>query len=387
MAKLLLILTALVIAGAQAELSDFTTSSTRFGFDFFKKAYNPSENAILSPLSIHSSLSMFYQLAGEKVTPEMQKHLYLPTDKSKAADDLRNWLAAGQDSNKNADALKTRSKIYHTNAKLKPDVIPLLHGQFGAEVESADFTEAEQVVRSVNAWVDQATGGLIKEFMDAGDVRDDNDLMLLNVVALSASWRVPFDPTHTEKTTFHFVNGDHDADMMYLEGDFPYTLDAENHCYAVELEYSEDTDLSMVLILPTEEHTLEQVVQRLSLDMYIALDSSLRSTKATVTIPKFTMRMKLDAKEQLKEMGLKAMFEKLDLNILARDKSRLGEVKQMSFIKVDEKGTEAVAATEIQAVGRSGGTQFIANRPFLYLIRKRSNKNIIFIGHFSVHES
>lgn len=298
----------------------------------------------MSPVSIHTSLSMFYHLAGEKVTPAMQKHLYLASEKSKASEDLRHWLA-GVNNKDSSDALKILSKVYHANSQLNPEVIPLFHGQFGAEVESTDFTEADQVVRSVNTWVDQATGGLIKEFMDAGDVRVDNDLMLLNVVALNATWKVPFNPASTKKTTFHFLNGDHEVDMMYLEGKFPYVSAADQHCYAVELEYSEETDLSMVLILPTEEHTLEQVVQGLNLEMYNMLDSSLRSSEATVSIPRFTMRMKLDAKDHLKAIGLKALFEKLDLNILTRDKSRIGDVRQMSFIKVDEKGTEAVAAT------------------------------------------
>lgn len=42
--------------------------------------------------------------------------------------------------------------------------------------------------------------------------------------------------------------------------------------------------------------------------------------------------------------------------------------------------------TDVQAVGRSSIPTFYANRPFLYLIRKRSTKDIIFIGHYSVYE-
>lgn len=374
----------LLIAGASSELTEFTASSTRFSFDFFKRAYNPAENAVLSPISIHSSLSMFYPLAGNQVSPDMQKYLNLPADKTAVVDNLSRFFATAN--SESSEALKLRSKVYHAEAQLNPEVLPLFQGKFGAEVESADFHQAEKVVQSVNRWVEDATDGLIKEFMETGDLRVDNDLLLLNVVVLNATWNEPFDPEYTQSTPFRFLNGEHDVPLMHTDGEFPYVLLPEHNCYAVELPYMPETDLSMVVILPMKKLTLETIIRGLSLELYQALDAKLRTTKVGVAIPKFTMRKKLDAKELLKDMGLKSMFEKLDLNILTKDRSRIGEVQQTTFIKVDERGTEGAAATDVQAVGRSGHPSFYANRPFLYLIRKRSTKDIIFIGHYSVYE-
>lgn len=379
-------LVVLLAGGASAQLSDFTTSSTDFTFRFLKRAYVPTENAILSPVSIQSSLGMFYPLAGPEVSPDMQRHLNLPADKTIATSNLRRFFASIGKQQARPDVLKVLSKVYHVDAALNPEVVPLFQGQFGAEVETANFQDQETVVRSVNEWVDRSTNGLIPNYMETGDLRVDTDLMLLNVVALNASWKEPFDPEYTEESEFQYLNGVRKASMMHVTGEFQFGVLNEHNCYAVELNYEEDTDLAMVLILPKKKHTLEDIVQGLSLDFYKALDESLHKVRVAVTIPKFTMRKKVDAKEMLMDMGLKSIFEKLDFDILTRDKSKIGEVRQTGFIKVDERGTEAATATDVQAVGRSSVPTFYANRPFLYLIRKRSTKDIIFIGHYSVYE-
>ena len=59
-------------------------------------------------------------------------------------------------------------------------------------------------------------------------------------------------------------------------------------------------------------------------------------------------------------------------------------MKQKAHLKLDEKGTEAAAATAIGVVnkGASHDVEFIANRPFLYIISERSTGSIFFIGQY-----
>lgn len=376
-----------VIGCISAELTEFTASSTRFTLDFFKRAYVPAENVVLSPISIQSSLTMFYPLAGSKVSPAMQQHLYLPADKDRATTNLRGFIQAlNERSSAGSSTLKVLSKVYHVDAKLKPKVVPLFKDTFGAEIEVANFNDQAKVAANVNNWVEQATNGMIKEFMQADDVRVDNDLMLLNVVALNASWAVPFNPADTEPVPFHFVNGDHNVDMMFQQEQVLYANLNENECKAVELLYEEGTDLSIVIILPSKKTTLEKLIKEMDVNFYERINERLSEERIHLAVPKFTMRKKTDAQELLKSMGLTALFEEQDLDILVRDQSRIGEVRQTAFIKVDERGTEGAAATETQAVGRAGYPSFYVDRPFLYLIRKRSTKDIIFIGHYSVFE-
>lgn len=385
MKRVVLLLIA-IVGGISAELSEFAASTSSFTFDFFKQAYVPSENVVLSPISIHASLSMFYPLAGNKVAPVMQQILYLPADKNQATNNLRSFLQEMNKQTSGTSTLKVLSKVYHVNAELQPQVVPLFRDTLQAEFEPTDFHQTDEVVASVNAWVERATDGMIKEFMEAGDLRVDNDLMLLNVVVLNASWEVPFDAAETEPVPFHFQNGDHEVDMMFKLEQLLYASLPDHGCQAVELLYEEGTDLSMMIVLPMKRSSLESLVQQLDLGLYEKINQRMNKERIQLAIPKFTMKKKTDAQELLKAMGLKALFEELDLDLLKRDKSRIGEVRQTAYIKVDERGTEGAAATEVQAVGRAGYPMFYVDRPFLYLIRKRSTKDIIFIGHYSVYE-
>ncbi|XP_001662183.2 leukocyte elastase inhibitor [Aedes aegypti] len=377
----------LVIERISAELSEYTTSTTSFTCDFFKQAYNPAENVVISPVSIQTSLSMFYPFAGNKVAPVMQQCLYLPADKNHATTNLRSFLQSlNAKTTAGTSTFKMLSKVYHVDANLKPQVAPLFKESFGAEIDVADFHDQAKVAAEVNSWVNRATNGMIKDFMQADDVRVDNDLMLLNVVVLNASWEVPFSAADTESMTFHFVNGDHPVDMMFKQEQVLYANLPDHGCQAVELLYEEGTDLSMVIVLPMKKSSLENVVRDMGVALYEKINERLSLERVQLAMPKFTMRKKIDAQELLKNMGLTALFEELDLDLLERDKSRIGEIRQTTFIKVDERGTEGAAATETQAVGRAGYPNFYVDRPFLYLIRKRSTKNIIFIGHYSAYE-
>lgn len=64
----------------------------------------------------------------------------------------------------------------------------------------------------------------------------------------------------------------------------------------------------------------------------------------------------------------------------------ISDIVQKAFVAVNEKGTEAAAVTVVELIEKAGpgsGTaipQFIANRPFLFLIRETGSNTILFIG-------
>lgn len=276
----------------------------------------------------------------------MQQCLYLPADKNHATTNLRSFLQSlNAKTTAGTSTFKMLSKVYHVDANLKPQVAPLFKESFGAEIDVADFHDQAKVAAEVNSWVNRATNGMIKDFMQADDVRVDNDLMLLNVVVLNASWEVPFSAADTESMTFHFVNGDHPVDMMFKQEQVLYANLPDHGCQAVELLYEEGTDLSMVIVLPMKKSSLENVVRDMGVALYEKINERLSLERVQLAMPKFTMRKKIDAQELLKNMGLTALFEELDLDLLERDKSRIGEIRQTTFIKVDERGTEGAAAT------------------------------------------
>ncbi|XP_001841979.2 leukocyte elastase inhibitor, partial [Culex quinquefasciatus] len=103
-------------------------------------------------------------------------------------------------------------------------------------------------------------------------------------------------------------------------------------------------------------------------------------------VPRFKIEQKLDAKATLEKMGLGELFDQEAFQVLATRLSKLGQVKQSAFIKVDEKGTQAAAAAAIQSYLISGSWDVDVDRPFMYIVRKESTKDILFIGHYSNYE-
>ncbi|KAL1401656.1 hypothetical protein pipiens_020002 [Culex pipiens pipiens] len=361
-----------------AAVSNFATRSTKFTLDFFRKSFNANENTVMSPVSIQSTLALLYHVASENAATDMQRILELPPSADQLIPDLRRFLGRT-----NNNVLKMVSKVYHSQEELNPEFLPVLQEALDVQVESTDFTQKQQVANSVNQWVDHSTNGMITDLINPDDIRDDEQVILLNAITLNARWEIPF-MTVPWKRTFHFVNGDHEIDMMTEMDDYAYA--EVDNLKVLEIPYEEETDLSMVMIMPTKG-SLEDLMKRFNMKLYKKLNSAMRVTKGNIEIPKFTINSKIPAKDILEKMGLGSAFGVDAFDVFVKKGAQLSELRQRAVINVFEGGTTAAAVTEGRIVLLSGPSyEFIADRPFVYLIRRQSTEEIFFIGHFSHHE-
>lgn len=366
------------IQGYAIDGKDFASRSTKFTLDFYRKSFNANENTVMSPISVQSTLALLYHVANKNATTDMQRVLQLPSTAEQLIPDLRRFL-----DRTNNNVLKMVSKVYHSQEELNPNFLPVLQEALAVEVESSDFTQKQQVADSANRWVDQSTNGMITDLINPDDIRDDEQVILLNAITLNARWEIPF-MTFPWKRTFHFVNGDHEIEMMSEMDDYPYA--EVDNLKVLEIPYEEHTDLSMVFIMPTKG-TLKDLMQRFNMNLYKKLNSAMRVTKGNVEIPKFTINSKIPAKDILEKMGLGSAFGVDAFDVFVRKGAQLSELRQRAVINVFEGGTTAAAVTEGRIVLLSGPSyDFTADRPFVYLIRKRSTEEIFFIGHFSHYE-
>jgi len=125
--------------------------------------------------------------------------------------------------------------------------------------------------------------------------------------------------------------------------------------------------------------------QRLTGEQLRSIISRLSSRKVQIQLPKFSTRSPQDLKEPLSRMGLQHLFtNQADLSRLSEEKIEISQVIHEAYIKVDEDGTEAAAATGIAAAGMSHTNeepaQFIADHPFLYTIVHNPTGAVVFIG-------
>jgi len=102
-----------------------------------------------------------------------------------------------------------------------------------------------------------------------------------------------------------------------------------------------------------------------------------------ISIPKFRLETKLDLKSPMTNLGMSSVFTgTADLSGMTGEKNlSITGAWHQAYIEVNEKGTEAAAATAI-VIGYSSPATFYANRPFLYVIRDNRTKNVLFVGRY-----
>lgn len=226
-------------------------------------------------------------------------------------------------------------------------------------------------------------------------------IMMVNAIYFKSFWAQQFDSSRTERQLFHVSNQEHlECNMMRLDSaSVMFGLSDQLAVTAIELPYS-NPDYSMVILLPDPSRSLDSLIRDLSLSKLQQLFDQMYDDEVMVMIPKFQAEQEFEFAGALFSMGIKKLFDPRYANLalifadnngnhsnqsstLSPNKIALDSVVHKSFIAVNEEGTEAAAATAM-IFARSGRpafpTEFIANRPFLYMIRDISTNMILFLG-------
>ena len=215
--------------------------------------------------------------------------------------------------------------------------------------------------------------------------------MLVNAVYFLGKWETPFDPQATHDETFNLLNGMMvQVPTMARTGHFRHgQIDGVT---VVDLPYR-GRDLVMTLFIPEDLSGLPTIEERLSSETLASWIGALArlETEARLYMPRFEMEAKRALSEHLKALGMRQAFdaEAADFGGIAVPRSAeerlfISEAYHQAFVKVDEVGTEAAAATAIDmAVGGMpppSPPEIRVDRPFLFAIRERSSGAILFLG-------
>lgn len=84
---------------------------------------------------------------------------------------------------------------------------------------------------------------------------------------------------------------------------------------------------------------------------------------------------------------MKRAFGNADFSGMSDESLFVSEVKQKSYVDVNEEGTEAAAVTTVMVVAKSIGRgepvipfEMIVDRPFVFVIEDSQTKSILFMG-------
>ena len=332
------------------------------------------QNIMVSPLSIYHILSLTANGAANNTLQEMLKAL---SEKDKnEMNKVNKQISSCIEKYK---SLELANAVFF---KFKPEktFMNIVH-EYKAKLDI--LKDAKQV----NNWCSQATHKKIPKIVDA---ITPNDLMvLINAIYFKGNWEKTFDKKKTKKNGFkNFNKNSKQVDFMNKSEKFYYFENSE--VQAISLDYKHD-NMKAFIILPKNEQDINVFIQNFTTEKYTEILKNLRFVKVELSLPKFEIQFSDELKPKFASMGMAEAFSnKADFSIMKKEKDLyIGRIIHKTFIKVDEEGTEAAAATAVmmKCMGCVPMPEriiyMIVNHPFLFIIRTDdlpSGHDILFIS-------
>lgn len=368
------------------QLRALASGTNELAVDLYKKLSEGEarKNLLFSPFSIQSALSMAYAGARGETAQQMASTLHLNAatgDVHAAFSELLKTYApvTGQ-----AYQLDVANRLWgQTGFDFLPSYLELTRKYYGAELAPLDLAGNPEGSRTtINDWVAERTRDKIKDLLSPGFLTPSSRLVLTNAVYFKGRWERVFDAQNTHRDGFFVAGRWQNVNMMNQTASFAYA--ARNGVQILEMPY-EGGRIAMDVILPGVGQNLASLAQTLTraqLDRWLGM---LETQRVKVSLPQWKLDSAPPLTDPLRALGLSLAFNRqADFSgIDGRRDLFISQLAHKVFIEVNENGTEAAAATAGGVVTTGPmpmEPRFIANRPFLYLIRDRMTGAILFLG-------
>ena len=368
-------------------------------------------NLCLSPYSIQSALAMTYMGASGVTQEEMARVLHYPADKQTLGESFAALEQALEEEQKESEQFVAEMKEYGGSCEaLTLRVANKLFGQesyefrpaflaeviqyFGAPLQMMSFSkDPAGTTHKINNWVSEQTQNKILDLIPQNTLTKETRLVLANALYFKAAWAKNFNEHATELDPFHVNGGTHTADVLTMRK-IAHLRYYKGHTFqAVTLPYVGER-LHLLLIVPDSIDGLVSVEASLTPDILFACAKT-RSREVILHLPKFKITPPAaDLSEILRKLGMTTTFDNprgsADFDAMAPKRLEeyifISNVLHKTFLEIDEKGTEAAAATAIMAAGggaaveRPKPIELKADRPFLFAIQHAESGACLFLG-------
>ncbi|KAL8182583.1 UNVERIFIED_CONTAM: hypothetical protein K2H54_058428 [Gekko kuhli] len=383
-------------------MSTFIQANSKFCVDLFKTLAeeNPKKNVFFSPISVSAALAMVLFGARGETAKQMEKALRFdevtgsgssPPAAGAQCDtpgglhtQFKELMAAINTHTKNY-ALYIANRLYGAEQyEFHQQYLRCTKELYGAELERADFQRSpEEGRKKINSWVEGRTNGKIKNVLAPGSVDTSTTLVLVNAIYFKGKWNRGFKKMDTKEATFWISQSQSkNVPMMHQKDVFRWAEIQNPPMQMVELIYDHG-DQSMIVMLPHDKEGLDQLQKEVTYPKLEECMSIMQEQKMDVGLPKFKVEGDYTLSAPLQALGMKDAFTKGKADLTGMSESRdlfVSAVVHKAYVEVNEEGTEAAAATGVTAETTSAGPVFIADHPFLFIIRHNKTQSILFLG-------
>jgi serpin B len=360
-----------------------SVSGNAFTFALLRQinAVQAGENVFISPLSASMALGMTMNGASGATFDAMRSTLGF--DATELEDINRGYqglIALLRELDPSTDIRIANSIWYRNGFPANTDFVSAMTGFFGARISPLDFSSSTAPA-TINDWVKTSTAGKIDKIVD--QIGADVMMYLINAIYFKGSWRMAFDRSNTRDGTFRLADGTTQPIRMMSQSGNTLRIAYNPDFRSVDLLYG-NSAFAMTILVPNGPADVNDLVAKLSTDKWNDWMTQFHEAKATLALPKFTLKYERELNDDLKALGMAIAFDENDADFsrmspLGAD-LYISKVKQKTYVDVHEEGTEAAAVTSVEISVTSAPPAIVVDRPFVFAIRERLTGTILFIG-------
>jgi serine protease inhibitor len=369
---------------ADSDLQKLVAANNGFAFDLLKQIAReqPTQNLFISPFSVSTVLQMIDNGAVGATKQEMEQVLYtdgLPAEQLNPASKSLNQLLKSQT---NVTLELANAIWYQQGIPLKPGFVSVNKEFFEADLGTVNF-DSPQSAQTINDWADRSTHGKIQDVVrwpfDPG-----TRVVLANAIYFKGKWERPFDKKITKPHPFSPADGNRkEVPTMWQHGRFAYHNGADFQ--AVRLPYA-GRHLCMDVFLPATNSSLTKLLARFNAQPERdKLLSEFMQREGTLALPRIQLGYSITLNDALQSLGMKRAFHGADFSAMSDESLEVSEVKQKSYVEVNEEGTEAAAVTtgimQTTAILQPQPPfEMVVDRPFFFAIVENQTQSVLFMG-------
>jgi serpin B len=373
-----------------APVQQIALGNRAFGVDLYRNlAATEPGNIFISPISLAGAFGPLTAGAQGETRADIGRVLRFPTDDSALHPELGGLLRTLESNRKGARVSIANALWVARDFPVKPAFLQTGRRHYRAEVANLDFRNSEAAARRINQWVERETAKRIRDLVSPRALGSATRLVVTNAVHFLGDWAVAFDPAFTKPEPFYAAAGVRQVPLMFAGRSVRYA--EADGVKMIDLPYKGDR-LSMSVILPKQRGALGAVEAGLSdarLGQWLGQLDAAHPRAVQIHLPKVQIESSYGLGVPLTALGMGVAFDPQRANFrgIADADLVISQVVQKTFLRVDEKGTEAAAATAIIVQVTSAPSEppptFRADHPFLLLIRDKPTGAVLFLGRIS----
>lgn len=337
--------------------------------DHLQRSRDQGDNIVVSPASATAVLAVLALGADDKMQAAISDCLGHASSGNAASDleMVRGRLRQAVQAREEQGATFALANLIVIDPTSQPNMPVLAKLRDGAEVMVEDLSQAASV-KQINTWVAGQTKGFIRKVFDAP--QRAAGLAGVNALYFKGLWKDQFDARHTRMQPFHSPDGRSDnVPLMTRIGSYSYRQD--ERFVAVDLPYRNDR---FSLVVATTKDRPAQAAEFAAIADWLG-GEGFDSGRVDLSLPRFTLSERADILEALDSAGLRAgRVSPSAFAPLSPVPQSITSIVQQTYLRVDEEGTEAAAATAV-ATSRTAPikhtVRIVVDKPFVFALRDR----------------